>query len=147
MVDYNKLTISKLLTRKNNIIDGAEALLKNNEYNRKNFGYGFLKPWLGDGILISHGEKWKNRRRMLTGQGFTKVGLVGSSGPFRTKHILKPNKASFHYSILESFREMMIDCTHDFVHLLKSSNESTHDFLGKITPIIYGPYTLPTALI
>ena len=27
----------------------------------------------------------------------------------------------------------MIDCTHDFVHLLKSSNESTHDFLGKIT--------------
>lgn len=83
--------------------DGAEALLKNNEYNRKNFGYGFLKPWLGDGILISHGEKWKNRRRMLT--------------------------ASFHYSILESFREMMIDCTHDFVHLLKSSNQSTHDFL------------------
>ena len=30
---------------------------------------------------------------------------------------------------------MMIDCTHDFVHLLKSSNQSTHDFLGKITPI------------
>ena len=30
---------------------------------------------------------------------------------------------------------MMIDCTHDFVHLLKSSNESTHDFLGKITSI------------
>ena len=26
---------------------------------------------------------------------------------------------------------MMIDCTHDFIHLLKSSNESTHDFLGK----------------
>lgn len=26
---------------------------------------------------------------------------------------------------------MMIDCTHDFVHLLKSSDESTHDFLGK----------------
>ena len=45
--------------------------------------------------------------------------------------ILNSKKASFHYSILESFREMMIDCTHDFVHLLKSSEESTHDFLGK----------------
>ena len=54
--------------------DGAEGLLKDNEFNRKNFGYQFLVPWLGEGILISHSEKWKNRRRLLT--------------------------ASFHYSIM-----------------------------------------------
>ena len=57
------------------------------------------------------------------------------------EHDLNPQKASFHYSILESFREMMIDCTHDFIHLLKSSDESTHDFLGKtdlnIIAVIY----------
>ena len=45
---------------------GAESLLKNNAFNRKPPGYQFFVPWLGEGILISHGDKWKHRRRLLT---------------------------------------------------------------------------------
>ena len=81
--------------------EGAESLLKNKEFEQKAFGYQFLVPWLGEGILISKGQKWHNRRKMLT--------------------------ASFHYSILESYREQMVEITQERFRFDLLSHKELHE--------------------
>ena len=47
--------------------------------------YGLIKPWLGDGLLISSGKKWFRHRRLLT--------------------------PAFHYEILKQYVSVYTDCT------------------------------------
>lgn len=45
----------------------AEIVLSSStKYLAKNDLYDFLVPWLGDGLLLSKGKKWHNRRKILT---------------------------------------------------------------------------------
>ncbi|XP_015179353.1 PREDICTED: cytochrome P450 4C1-like isoform X2 [Polistes dominula] len=46
--------------------DDIQELLKSNEYLEKGDMYKSLMPWLSSGLLISGGEKWHLRRKMLT---------------------------------------------------------------------------------
>ena len=33
---------------------------------KDNVIYQFLRPWIGDGLLVSSGKKWHRNRRLLT---------------------------------------------------------------------------------
>ncbi|XP_023316140.1 cytochrome P450 4C1-like [Trichogramma pretiosum] len=46
--------------------DDVEILLSSNKAIEKGFVYNYLMPWLKTGLLTSTGEKWRNRRKMLT---------------------------------------------------------------------------------
>ncbi|XP_062379514.1 cytochrome P450 4V2 [Sardina pilchardus] len=58
-----------------------EAVLNNPVHMDKAYAYKFLQPWLGTGLLTSTGNKWRQRRKMLT--------------------------PTFHFSILTDFLEVM----------------------------------------
>lgn len=51
-----------------NVIDAelAEIVLTDPTLITKGFTYEFLKPALGDGLLVSKDRKWHSRRKMLT---------------------------------------------------------------------------------
>jgi len=38
----------------------TQQVLRSSEHITKNFGYDFLVPWLGEGVLMSTGKKWRD---------------------------------------------------------------------------------------
>ncbi|XP_070563914.1 cytochrome P450 4F2-like isoform X2 [Ptychodera flava] len=61
----------------------VKALLSTTEPKDK-WAYGFVKPWLGDGLLISNGPKWTRNRKLLT--------------------------PGFHFEILKPYAKIFNDC-------------------------------------
>ncbi|EFA01323.1 cytochrome P450 4BR3 [Tribolium castaneum] len=57
----------------------VEFFLNSTVHLNKSDGYDLFKPWLGDGLLVSTGSKWKTRRKLIT--------------------------PTFHFKILENFLE------------------------------------------
>ncbi|KAM8846718.1 cytochrome P450 4B1-like [Synchiropus picturatus] len=62
--------------------DYVKAILTSTE-PKDDFAYSFIKPWIGDGLLVSNGHKWFRHRRLLT--------------------------TGFHYDILKSYVKVMSD--------------------------------------
>ncbi|XP_073957075.1 uncharacterized protein [Choristoneura fumiferana] len=46
--------------------EDTEAVISSTKYNTKGFLYGFIEPWLKEGLLLSDGAKWLQRRKILT---------------------------------------------------------------------------------
>uniref|UniRef100_A0A182VX82 Cytochrome P450 n=1 Tax=Anopheles minimus TaxID=112268 RepID=A0A182VX82_9DIPT len=51
----------------------VERIISSNDFNRKSLDYGILDEWLGNGILLDHGNSWFTNRRALTGAFHFKI--------------------------------------------------------------------------
>ncbi|CAH0714227.1 unnamed protein product, partial [Brenthis ino] len=70
-----------------------EKILSSTEYNYKEHPYTYLTKWLRQGLLISNGNKWFQRRRMLT--------------------------KTFHFNILKKFTKSFIEESEEFMKLIE----------------------------
>ncbi|XP_063283845.1 cytochrome P450 4B1-like [Pelobates fuscus] len=63
--------------------DYAKAILTRQD-PKDNFGYYFITPWIGKGLLVLSGQKWFQHRRLIT--------------------------PGFHYDVLKPYVKIMSDC-------------------------------------
>ena len=70
--------------------------------NRKARQYDFIQPWLQTGLLTSHGDKWRARRRLIT--------------------------PSFHFEVLKRYYTVFREETHSLVSKLDQKAEAGEAF-------------------
>lgn len=46
--------------------DYVEKIMSTTKHIEKSYIYDFIKPWLGDGLLISKGDRWHKHRKIIT---------------------------------------------------------------------------------
>lgn len=44
----------------------VEKIISSTKHIEKSYVYDFIKPWLGDGLLISKGDRWHSHRKIIT---------------------------------------------------------------------------------
>ena len=84
----------------------VEEIMTNRKLHVKADFYGFLADWLGDGLILSHGEKWFKRRKIIS--------------------------KSFHFQILEEFVEIFDKNSSILVNELAKFSETDIDIFPKV---------------
>ncbi|KAK5648494.1 hypothetical protein RI129_003386 [Pyrocoelia pectoralis] len=92
--------------------EDIEIILSSSKHITKSRLYNALHSWLGRGLLTSNGEKWRNRRKILT--------------------------PTFHFHILEQFMETFMEQSREIVNKLELECEKPWT---DVVPVA-GEYTL-----
>ncbi|XP_066583498.1 cytochrome P450 4g15-like [Prorops nasuta] len=90
--------------------DDIELILSSGVHIDKSEEYRFFKPWLGEGLLISTGDKWRTHRKIIA--------------------------PTFHMNILRSFVPLFYQNSIDLVKRLSlevGKEIDCHDYLSEIT--------------
>ncbi|CAH1732100.1 cytochrome P450 4g15 [Aphis gossypii] len=88
----------------------VEVILSSNVYIDKSPEYRLFEPWLGNGLLISTGDKWRAHRKLIA--------------------------PTFHLNVLKSFVTLFNVNSRDTVSKLRKMGSSTfdiHDFMSECT--------------
>ncbi|KAF7987614.1 hypothetical protein HCN44_003477 [Aphidius gifuensis] len=88
----------------------VEIILSSQIHIDKSPEYRFFKPWLGEGLLISTGEKWKTHRKIIA--------------------------PTFHLNVLKTFVPLFYENSIDLVRRLRSEvgkEFDIHDYLSAVT--------------
>lgn len=87
-----------------------EIILNSNVHLTKAPEYRFFKPWLGDGLLISSGEKWKSHRKLIV--------------PAFHQLVLKSFVGAFNRNSWKLVKRMQKEIGHEF---------DVHDYMSEVT--------------
>lgn len=88
----------------------VELILSSHVYIDKSPEYRFFKPWLGDGLLISTGPKWRAHRKLIA--------------------------PTFHLNVLKSFIDLFNANSRNVVKKLSKENNKEfdcHDYMSEAT--------------
>ncbi|KAK0183146.1 hypothetical protein PV327_001215 [Microctonus hyperodae] len=88
----------------------VEVILSSSVHIDKSPEYRFFKPWLGEGLLISTGEKWRTHRKIIA--------------------------PTFHLNVLKTFVPLFFENSNDLVKRLQSEvgkEFDIHDYLSAVT--------------
>ncbi|EEC15440.1 cytochrome P450, putative [Ixodes scapularis] len=103
--------------------DAVEALLTSNTNQKKPFLYHFIAPWLGNfNILLSTGETWRNRRKLMTPAFHVRVldnymSVFNESADLLVKHMCK----------------VADEAPDEPIRLFKSMQKCAMDIIGEVT--------------
>ncbi|KAJ8947560.1 hypothetical protein NQ318_005040 [Aromia moschata] len=90
--------------------DDVEIILGSNVHLQKSDEYALFEPWLGNGLLISKGEKWRSHRKMIA--------------------------PTFHSSILKSFMPVFNKNANNLIESFKKESGKAfdvHDYMSGTT--------------
>lgn len=88
----------------------VEIILSSNVYIDKSSEYRFFKPWLGNGLLISSGQKWRAHRKLIA--------------------------PTFHLNVLKSFIDLFNANSRSVVERMRkegSKEFDIHDYMSETT--------------
>lgn len=88
----------------------VEKILNSNVHLTKSSEYRFFKPWLGDGLLISNGEKWRSHRKLIA--------------PAFHQLVLKSFIGAFNRNSLKLVKRMRKEIGNEF---------DVHDYMSEVT--------------
>ncbi|XP_017881796.1 cytochrome P450 4g15-like [Ceratina calcarata] len=88
----------------------VEIILNSSVHIDKSPEYRYFEPWLGNGLLINTGDKWRRHRKIIA--------------------------PTFHQSVLKGFVPLFFENSRDLVHRLKEQvgkEFDVHDYLASVT--------------